>query len=140
MSDRTSSAPQIDGANCASGGVSGGATDGQGIIIDRPDANNYTGVYTIENNLFVGNGSAGFAEFVNGTGLFPSNIVYRNNTSYGNLADPTVSGFLLGDIYIHNLGRAQVTRQHLAYPRLDQYRRGLFQLARGWQAERRRRP
>ena len=97
------------GQNCSSGGVSGGETDGSGIILDRLDILNYTAALTIENNLFVNNGGIGIHQFINGTGGSPVNVYIRNNTSYGNQQDPGECAYTTGEFSLDNAGTTTLT-------------------------------
>jgi hypothetical protein len=99
----------IDGNNCANGGASGGSTDGQGFMIDRPDVFHYTAIIVAENNLAVANGAPGFHQFVNGTGGMPQNVIVRNNTFFGNLQDPNFCPFTDGEVQFNNGGVVTVT-------------------------------
>ena len=94
------------GTNCANGGINGGETDGQGLILDRFDVLGFTSPVTIENNLFVGNGGMGFHQFINGTGGSPTNIYVRNNTLYGNNQDPGQCSYTIGEMGLNNAGAA----------------------------------
>jgi hypothetical protein len=60
-------------------------TDGEGIILDTWNANNYLGQIAIENNIIAGNYSFGFEDFAGNS----APVIYRNNTSYGNGLNPS---------------------------------------------------
>ncbi len=62
----------------------GTTTDGQGLIFDSWAANGYTGQTAVENNVFWGNGSAGFTMFCGGTCATALKVYIANNTIYGN--------------------------------------------------------
>ena len=97
------------GQNCVNGGVSGGETDGQGLILDRFDILGYKAIVTIENNLFVGNGGIGIHQFINGAGGSPVNVYVRNNTLYGNQQDPGECAYTTGELSLDNAGTATAT-------------------------------
>jgi hypothetical protein len=70
-----------------------GHTDGEGIVLDTFWGSNYTVRTVVENNLAIGNGGQGFE--INGTRspIVCSPTSWRNNTAYGNLADPRFKGY-----------------------------------------------
>ncbi len=77
--------------NVVSPGVTNGdtiavatTTDGQGLIFDSWHANGYTGQTAVENNVFWGNGSAGYTMFCGGTCATALKVYIANNTIYGN--------------------------------------------------------
>jgi hypothetical protein len=79
-----------------------GNSDGEGIILDdwKGDQSGYTTGYSgqgvVENNLVLGNGSAGIEPFHNSV----ASIIIRNNTSYANNTDLHHAGTYLGEILI----------------------------------------
>jgi hypothetical protein len=80
----------VDGNPCAGGTP----TDGEGIIFDTFDGNNYTQQAVMENNVSFMNGSSGFR--VDLTTKAPIYIV--NNTSYGNNFDTALNSSWCGEI------------------------------------------
>jgi hypothetical protein len=77
-----------------------GNSDGNGIILDDFNGdqsgmiNPYSGQTVVENNIVIGNGSAGIAPFHN----TKSPVFVLNNTSYGNYTDPYHQGSYKGEI------------------------------------------
>ena len=100
----------VDGPSCAGSGVD---TDGSGLILDRLDIYSYTPMVTVERNLWIGNGNAAFHFFNNSTSPITnptSNFVMvRNNTGYGNTADPDWCPYSSGEFQVNNYGRAQIS-------------------------------
>jgi hypothetical protein len=102
----------VNGSNCAGGGVSGGNTDGQGIIIDRPDVNNYTAAITVEGNLLISNGGPGFHQGALGP-VYPRIVTVRYNTTWGNAKDPLFCPFTTAESNLNEAGVATVTNNIL---------------------------
>jgi hypothetical protein len=86
----------VDGASCP------GNSDGEGIILDdwNGDQSGFSTVYSgqavVENNLLMGNGSAGIEPYHNSA----APIFILNNTSYANYTDPKHAGSYNGEILI----------------------------------------
>jgi len=77
--------------NVAAPGITSGetiavatSTDGQGLIFDTWAQNPFTGKTAVENNVFWGNGSAGYTMFCGGTWANALAVYIANNTIYGN--------------------------------------------------------
>ncbi len=74
----------INGSNCNG---TNNTTDGEGIIYDQPQINDTQGQMTAENNLLIGNGSAGFENFAAAPAAGSVTTILRNNTIAGNMSD-----------------------------------------------------
>jgi hypothetical protein len=100
----------IDGATCP------GNSDGEGIILDdwNGDQSQFTPAYSgqgvVENNLILGNGSAGIEPFHNTA----SPIIIQNNTAYGNYTDIHHSGTYNGEI-LYNWSTNVVARYNISH-------------------------
>ena len=77
------------------------STDGQGLIFDSWQANGCTGKTAVENNIFWGNGSAGYTMFCGGTCASALAIYINQNTLYGNVHDYKRGGNGF-DMFINN--------------------------------------
>jgi hypothetical protein len=91
----------VDGDPCAGGTP----TDGEGIVFDTLDANNYTQQAVMENNLSFMNGSSGFR--VDQTTKAPVYLV--NNTAFGNNIDPHLNSSWCGEIVLQQSTGVYVT-------------------------------
>src|SRR6202034_1791958 len=80
----------VDGNPCAGGTP----TDGEGIVFDTFDANNYAQQAVMENNVSFLNGSSGFR--VDMTTKAPVYIV--NNTAFGDNIDTNLNSVWCGEI------------------------------------------
>jgi Big-like domain-containing protein len=91
----------VDGNPCAGGTP----TDGEGIIFDTLDGNNYTQQAVMENNIAFLNGSSGFR--VDKTTKAPVFLV--NNTAYGNNNDTYLNSSWCGEIVLQQSTGVHVT-------------------------------
>jgi hypothetical protein len=82
------------------------ATDGNGIIFDTFDGSQgglphpYAAQAVAANNIVVGNGGKGIEVFNNSAGSSHAAIYVKQNTSWGNLADPHQTGYGCGDVSV----------------------------------------
>jgi hypothetical protein len=100
----------VDGPTCP------GNSDGNGIILDDFNGDQsgmlvpYSGQTVVENNITVGNGSAGIAPFHNTN----SPAFVLNNTSYGNYTDPYHQGSYKGEI-LYNWSSNVVSKYNITH-------------------------
>jgi len=100
----------VDGSGCP------GNSDGEGVILDdwNGDQSGFTPAYSsqgvVENNLVMGNGSAGIEPFHNTL----STLIIRNNTSYGNYTDPRHAGTYNGEL-LYNWSSNVTSIYNIAY-------------------------
>jgi hypothetical protein len=86
----------VDGSSCP------GNSDGEGIILDDWNGDQssmsppYSGQGAVENNILLGNGSAGIEPYHNSL----SSVLIRNNTAYGNYTDPVHAGTYNGELLL----------------------------------------
>ncbi len=91
----------VNGNPCAGGTP----TDGEGIIFDTLDGNNYTQQAVMENNVAFMNGSSGFR--VDMTTKAPVYLV--NNTAFGNNTDTYLNSSWCGEIVLQQSTGVHVT-------------------------------
>lgn len=70
----------------------GNPSDGEGILIDRPDSSGlsfppYTQQIVIDNNIVIANGGRGIEVYLNSAGSAHAPIYFRHNTVWGNNLD-----------------------------------------------------
>jgi Chitobiase/beta-hexosaminidase C-terminal domain len=91
----------VDAHPCAGGTP----TDGEGIIFDTFDANNYTQQAVMDNNVAFLNGASGFR--VDKTSKAPVYVV--NNTAFGNNTDSNLNTIWCGEITLQESKGINVT-------------------------------
>jgi hypothetical protein len=83
------------------------STDGEGIIFDTFDGNGgalpnpYSAQAVAENNIVVGNGAKGIEVFNNSVGSSHAAIYVAQNTSWGNLTNPNLTGPGCGEVALN---------------------------------------
>ena len=93
----------------------GSPTDGEGIIFDAFDGSQnglspYWSQAVAQNNLVINNGSKGIAVNYNMAGSAHATIIFKQNTAWGNLADPHQSW--LGCAEMSTTGSANTTLEN----------------------------